>query len=106
MIRSARPTHAEVSLAELSLENAICDDLVQGAIICGDDWLWCDGRCHPSQQPVGESARRRRRALGCVSNTWLIDDCPWTVAERMIWRRGLPQSVSRRLTAWARARRG
>jgi hypothetical protein len=106
MIRSARPTHAEVSLAELSLEIAICDDLVQGAIICGDDWLWCDGRCHRSQQPVGESARRRRRALGCVSNTWLIDDCPWTVAERMIWRRGLPQSVSRRLTAWARARRG
>jgi hypothetical protein len=31
--------------------------------------------------------------LNCVSNTWLIDDRPWTVEERMIWLRGLPQSV-------------
>lgn len=101
-----RPDLIFIDADKRGAEIAICDDLFPEAIICGDDWLWCDGRCYPSQQPVGESARRRHRVLKCVSNTWLIDDRPWTAAERMIWLRGLPQSVLRRLTAWARARRG
>lgn len=59
--------------------------------------------CSPGTRATAEVNRARSTA---VSNTWLIDDRPWTVAERMIWLRGLPQSMSRRLTAWMRARRG
>lgn len=84
----------------------ICDQLFPEAVICGDDWLWCDGKRFPSQQPVRESARRRGRVLKVVSNTWLIDDRQWTLAERCLWLEGLPTAARRRFTAWRRARRG
>jgi len=87
-------------------ELAICDALFPEAIVCGDDWLWCDGQGFPSQRPIRESARRRGRILKCVSNTWLIDDRPWTSTERRLWLGGLPVAVRRRITAWRRARRG
>lgn len=86
---------ADKRLAEL----ALCDELFPEAVVCGDDWLWCDGVRYPSQQPVRESASRRRRVLKCVSNTWLIDDRPWTAAERLIWLRELPTALARRITA-------
>jgi len=101
-----RPDLIFIDADKSGVEIAVCDDLFPEAVVCGDDWLWCDGRCYPSRQPVADSARRRGRVLKCVSNTWLIDDRPWTVAERMIWLRALPQSFVRRMTAWMRARRG
>ncbi len=93
---------ADKTASELS----ICDDLFPEAIVCGDDWLWCDGKRFPSQRPVWESARRRKRILKCVSNTWLIDDQPWTLTERRLWLSGLPTAMRRRFTAWQRGRRG
>lgn len=93
---------ADKRLEELEL----CDELFPDAVVCGDDWLWCDGTRFPSQQPVRESARRRGRVLKCVSNTWLIDDRPWTAKERILWLRGLPTAMVRHLTAWRAARRG
>lgn len=101
-----RPDLVFVDADKQALEVSLCDELFPESIVCGDDWLWCDGRKYPSQQPVRESARRRGRVLKCVSNTWLIDDRPWTLTQRLIWLRGLPTSCLRRLTAWRRARRG
>lgn len=87
-------------------EIEICDHYFPEAIVCGDDWLWCDGMRFPSQQPVRESARRRGRVLKVVSNTWLIDDQPWTFTERCLWLGEMPTTARRRLTAWRRSRRG
>jgi hypothetical protein len=101
-----RPELIFVDADKSGAEIRLCDDLFPEAVICGDDWLWCDGRCYPSQQPVRESTRRRGRVLKCVSNTWLIDERPWTVEERILWLRELPIAVVRRVTAWVRARRG
>jgi len=101
-----RPDLIYIDADKRGAEISICDELFPGAIICGDDWLWCDGWCYPTQKPVADSARRRRRVLKTASNTWLIDDRPWTAAERMIWLRCLPQSFVRRFRAWMRARHG
>lgn len=101
-----RPDLIYIDADKRGAEIAICDELFPEAIICGDDWLWCDGWGYPSQKPVVDSARRRRRVLKTASNTWLIDDRPWTAAERMVWLRCLPQSLVRLLRAWMRARRG
>lgn len=87
-------------------EISLCDELFPEAVICGDDWLWCDGYRFPCQRPVRESARCRKRQLKCVSNTWVVDKCPWTLAERLIWLRGWPVSLIRRFTAWRRSLRG
>ena len=50
-------------------------------------------------------------ALKCLSNTWLIntwliDDRPWSLAERWLWLRGLPTGMRRRSVARLRACRG
>ena len=87
-------------------EIILCDDLFPNAIVCGDDWLWCDGRDFPTQRPVRESAQRRGRFLKFVSNTWLIDDRPWTLTERRLWLTGVPTALRRRFTAWRRALHG
>lgn len=101
-----RPELIFIDADKRAAEVQVCDELFPDAIVCGDDWLWSDGRGFPSQQPVRESARRRHRILKCVSNTWLIDDRPWTPAERMIWLRGMPTTLLRHITAWSRAQRG
>lgn len=101
-----RPDMIFIDADKQAAEIRLCDKLFPQAIVCGDDWLWCDGRQFPTQQPVRESARLRRRTLKVVSNTWLIDDRPWTLAERVMWLRGLRTSLVRRITAWQRARQG
>jgi predicted O-methyltransferase YrrM len=101
-----RPDLIYIDADKRGAEIAICDELFPEAIICGDDWLWRDGWGYPSQKPVHDSARRRRRVVKTASNTWLIDDRPWTAAELMIWLGCLPQSLVRRLRGWMRARRG
>lgn len=93
---------ADKQAAEIQLS----DELFPEAIVGGDDWLWCDGKKFPTQQPVRDSARRRNRFLKTVSNTWLIDDRPWTLPERWMWLRGLPQAFRCRFAAWRRARKG
>lgn len=98
-----RPDLIFIDADKSAIELKICDDLFQGAIVCGDDWLWSDGKGFPSQRPVQESAHRRGRILKCVSNTWLIDDRPWSISERWLWLSGLPTSLRRRFTAWRRA---
>lgn len=101
-----RPDLIFIDADKQGAEIGICDQLFPEAVVCGDDWLWCDGSRFPSQQPVRESARRRGRVVKVVSNTWLIDDRPWTVAERRLWLEGLPTAARRRFTAWRRARAG
>lgn len=101
-----RPDLVFIDADKEAAEIRLCDELFPEAIICGDDWLWCDGKRFPTQPPARESAARRGRVLKCVSNTWLIDDRPWTMAERVIWLRGLPTASVRAMTAWQRARRG
>jgi len=93
---------ADKQAAEIQL----CDELFPEAIVCGDDWLWCDGKRFPTQRPVRDSARRRGRILKVVSNTWLIDDTPWTIEERWLWLLGLKMAWGLRKTAWKRARQG
>jgi hypothetical protein len=87
-------------------EIQVCDQLFPDAIVCGDDWLWSDGRHFPTQQPVRASAIQRKRVLKCVSNTWLIDDKPWSIRDRLIWLRELPVTFVRLFTAWRRSLRG
>lgn len=101
-----RPDLVFLDADKTAIELNICDDLFPEAIVCGDDWLWCDGKRFPSQRPVRECAQRRGRTLKCVSNTWLIDDRPWSIDERRLWFSGLPTAMRRRFTAWRRALRG
>lgn len=101
-----RPDLIFIDADKQAAEIALCDELFPEALVSGDDWLWCDGKRFPSQQPVRDSARRRGRVLKVVSNTWLIDDRPWSLAERCLWLAGLPTAARRRLTAWRRRRRG
>lgn len=101
-----RPDLIFIDADKQAAEIALCDELFPEAVVCGDDWLWCNGKRFPSQQPVRDSARRRGRVLKVVSNTWLIDHQPWSLAERCLWLAGLPTAARRRLTAWSRRRRG
>jgi len=101
-----RPDLIFIDADKQAAEIAICDELFPEALVCGDDWLWCDGRRFPTQQPVRDSARRRGRVVKCVSNTWLIDDRPWSMAERWLSLLGLPTGIRRRCQAYLRARRG
>ncbi len=87
-------------------EISVCNSLFPSAIVCGDDWLWSDGHRFPTQLPVRAAARQQDRFLKCVSNTWVIDDRPWTFKERLIWLRGLPVELVRRFTALRRSLRG
>lgn len=54
-----RPDLVFIDADKQAAEIRLCDELFPEAIVCGDDWLWCDGRRFPSQPPVRESARRR-----------------------------------------------
>jgi hypothetical protein len=101
-----RPDLIFIDADKQGSEIQVCDKLFPDAIICGDDWLWSDGRHFPTQQPVRASVARRKRVLKCVSNTWLIDDEPWTIRERLIWFRELPVMFVRLFTAWRRSLRG
>ncbi|MFM8891191.1 MAG: hypothetical protein ACKOTB_06130, partial [Planctomycetia bacterium] len=101
-----RPDLIFIDADKQAEEVGICDELFPAALVCGDDWLWSDGKRYPVQRPVRESARRRGRVLKCVSNTWLIDDRPWTLSERCLWFQELPTAARRHVTAWRRARRG
>lgn len=101
-----RPYLVFIDADKQAAEIRLCDELFPEAIVCGDDWLWCDGERFPSQPPVRESAARRGHVLKCVSNTWLIDDRPRTLAERILWVCGPPVAMRRHVTAWRRARHG
>ena len=101
-----RPDLIFIDADKQGAEIRLCDELFPEAVICGDDWLWCDGYQFPCQKPVCESARWRQRVLKCVSNTWVIDKQPWSMTERLIWLRGLPISLIRQFTAWRRSLRG
>lgn len=38
-----RPDLIYIDADKQGAEIPICDELFPEAIICGDDWLWCDG---------------------------------------------------------------
>lgn len=101
-----RPDLIFIDADKRSAEIKLCDELFPEAILCGDDWLWSDGWQFPWQHPVRESACRRERVLKCVGNTWLIDDRRWTLAERLIWLRGLRVALAGHIMAWRHRRRG
>lgn len=74
-------------------EIALCDELFPEALIAGDDWNWSDGHGFPVREPARESARKRHRTLKTYWNTWLIDDRPWTIRERLNRLRLSPRSI-------------
>ena len=61
-----RPDLIFIDTDTQATEVAIYNDLFPEATVCGDDWLWCDGKRFPSQRPVRESALRR--GLACAGN--------------------------------------
>ena len=75
-------------------EIALCDKLFPDALIGGDDWNWSDGYSFSIRAPAHRSATERQRVLKNFGNTWLIDDQPWSVGERISQLLALPRSAA------------
>lgn len=94
-----RPDLIYLDADKSGVELPLCATLFPDALIGGDDWIWQDGRTFPIRGPVRETARRQRRELKCIDQTWLIDDRPWTWGQRMAWARRLPWTVGHTIDA-------
>jgi len=89
-----KPDLVYIDADKRGAEIATCDELFPDALISGDDWNWSDGYAFPIREPARESARLRRRHLKHYGTTWLIDDRPWTVRERILQLQATPRSVA------------
>lgn len=74
-------------------EIALCNALFPNALIGGDDWNWSDGYSFPIRAPVLKSVRARGQFLKHYGNTWLIDDRPWSIRERVFQSQAAPRSA-------------
>lgn len=88
-----RPDLVYIDADKKGNEIAACDDLFPNALIGGDDWNWSDGYSFPIREPACRSARTRGRFLKCFGNTWLIDDRPWNMRERILHIGSIPRSA-------------
>ena len=87
-----RPDLVYLDADKKGAEIAVCDELFPGALVGGDDWNWSDGYSFPIREPVYRSVRTRGRFLKCFGNTWLIDDRPWSLRERILHLQSIPRS--------------
>lgn len=83
-------------------EIAICDELFPDALIGGDDWNWSDGYGFTIRAQARKSARMRERFLKQYGNTWLIDDQPWSLRERVLQLKEAPRSYVQIMRAFFR----
>jgi predicted O-methyltransferase YrrM len=89
-----RPDMVYIDADKKGHEIPVCDELFPDAVIAGDDWNWSDGFSFPIREPAYRSARKRGRRLKCVGTTWLIDDGPWTIRERLLQLQSSPRSLT------------
>lgn len=87
-------------------EIAECDALFPDALIGGDDWNWSDGYGFPIRAPAYRSTRTRNRFLKHYGNTWLIDDRPWSLRERILQCQAAPRGTAQVLHSLLRRLRG
>jgi hypothetical protein len=89
-----RPDMVYIDADKKGHEIPVCDELFPDAVITGDDWNWSDGYSFPIREPAFRSARKRGRRLKSVRTTWLIDDGPWTIRERLLQWQSSPRSLT------------
>ena len=89
-----RPDMVYIDADKKGHEIPVCDEFFPDALIAGDDWNWSDGYSFPIRDPAARSARKRGRRLKCVGTTWLIDDGPWTIRERLLQLQSSPRSLA------------
>jgi hypothetical protein len=89
-----RPDMVYIDADKKGHEIPVCDELFPDAVIAGDDWNWSDGYSFPIREPASRSAHSRGRRLKCVGTTWLIDDGPWTIRERLLQLQSSPRSLT------------
>lgn len=83
-------------------EIAICDELFPDALIGGDDWNWSDGYEFTIRSPARKSAFKRKRFLKHFGNTWLIDDRPWSLSERLLQLKDAPRGYAQVMHSFLR----